>query len=204
MFKPNKKFLKFFKEFTPEEQQEWVEKQTEKVLRRLPTLRKKLSLYDDKSDELYMMEGSNLQLIKNVYQKSGYKSKQALNFVSELSIYGSTSIKKLIKQTTATRIESFLANIKAVGGAKEYEYAKSLLNQLTEKEKTRFVRSKYFFNNGDLSSENFVKFLNEYGVSVGVAKLEGFMLHIGKDINIDTTMYYGADTNIKLGRPKKK
>lgn len=204
MFKLDKKFIKAFKEFTPEKQIEWVEKQTEKVIKRLPTLREELKMYDDKSDELYTMQGEEIELIKNVYSQKGFGSKQAESFISELKTYGDKDIRSLVKTATTNRIESFLENIKRVGGEKEYIYAKELLDSLTSREKTMFTKSKYFFDNGNLASENFVKFLNENGVTVGIAKLEGFMLSIEKTLDIEDAMYYDEDTNIGLGRPKKK
>lgn len=203
---------KFFKDkniVSLEEQLKWIEKQTDKVIKRLPTLKKALKVYDDRSDELYNLDAEEIKLMSKVYKSSISKgevsgtTEVALDeFATNLSYYGDTNIEKLVEVATNTRINSFLENIKAVASEEEYAYVVGIINELTDSQKAKFTKSKYFFDNGNLSSDNFVKFLNEYGVSVGTAKLEGFLASIG--LEVQGRYYVKGETRIKLGRPKRK
>lgn len=195
---------KNFKILTPEEQMKWIEKQTEKVINRLPTLKRELAVFDDRSDELYNLTAEEIKLKSVVHssQIGGEDTSGLLEYVENLTAYGDVNIQTLVDLSTEKRIDSFLENIKQVGGIEEYEYVKKLLNQLTPYERAKFVKSKYFFDTGNLSSDDFVKFLEANEVSVGTAKLEGFMASIGK--KVDNGMYFDNNTRIKLGRPKKR
>ena len=126
-----------------------------------------------------------------------------INSSFNLIKYGNTSATQLLKVATEERIKSFLDNIEKVGGVEEKEYAKQLLDKLSDNQKAIFTKSKYFFDNGNNNSEDFVKFYNEYGVSVGVAKLEAFL--VSRRIKVNNAKFYEKGVNTsKLGRRKKK
>lgn len=196
-----------FKLLTLQEQMEWVEKQTKKVLARLPTLKKSLRVFDDRSSDIYNLTAEEIKLSSKVYStqiSEGTYGEGIENYIEQLQMYGSSKMSSLVKISREKRIASFLENIKSVGGEEEYKYAKKLLNSLTKAEQNEFVKSKYFFDTGNLSSDDFVKFINDFDVSVGTAKLESFMASIGK-LNKENARYFKkGETRIKLGRPKKR
>ena len=203
--------VKYFKPFnllSPEEQIKWIEKQTEKVLNRLPTLKERLTAFDDRSDELYNKTVEEIKLTSKVYTSQILDGDTDIggleNYIDQLTTYGNTNIKTLVKETTKTRLDNFLENILLTGSPEEYEYVKKLLSKMTNTEKNRFVKSKYFFDTGNLNSDDFVKFLEEFDVTVGTAKLESFLVSIGRKELIDNKFFIAGETRVKLGRPKKR
>lgn len=189
-----------------EKQIEWVEKHTEKVVKRLPTLKKHLTVYDDRSSELYNLSPEEIKLMSKVYTSSlerGEKMKGLNSFIAQLQTYTEDRLKVLRERFTTRRIDSFLDNVKQTGGEEEYEYAKSLLEWLTPQEKEQFTKSKYFFDTGNLASADFVKFLKENEITVGTAKLESFISGVLKK-DIETKYFIKGTTRIKLGRPRTR
>lgn len=198
-----KNLIKTLSSLSPKEQKEWVEKETKKVIKRLPTLKKRLTTYDDRSSELYNLTKEEIKLMSKVHISNGIGSAGYEEYVAQLEYYGETKIKELAQSITEQRINSFLENIKQVGGQQEYEYVKDLIDKMSKREKENFVKSKYFFDRGDLNSADFVKFIEENDVSVGTAKLESF-LNTKRKEKFDGKYYKQGETRQKLGRPRKK
>lgn len=198
--------LKEFKKLTKQEQVEWIETRTKKVISRLPELKQKLTVYDDKSDELYNLESADIQLMSKVHTsrlgKGGSGGTSLPDFLSQLERYSKTDIIQLEQETAQMRWESFLQNAKEnASGDGEKEYIDRLAENMSERDIINFTRSKLFFDKGDLNSADFVKFLEQYGIGVGTAKLETWQ----EQHNIGTDkQFWTADTSTKLGRHKKK
>ena len=195
-----------FEDFTrlnKRDKSKWINQQTRKIIKKLPTLKKYLTMYDDRSGELYTLSKEEIRLFSKVTRSDLEYQRINTPYIEDLIKYGNTSATQLLKVATEERIKSFLDNIEKVGGAEEKEYAKQLLDKLSENQKAIFTKSKYFFDNGNNNSEDFVKFLNENGVSVGIAKLEAFL--VSRKIKIDNAKFYEKGVNTsKLGRRKKK
>ena len=204
--KPKKIKIYSFEDFTrlnKRDKSKWINQQTRKIIKKLPTLKKYLTMYDDRSGELYTLSKEEIRLFSKVTRSDLEYQRINAPYIEDLIRYGNTSATQLLKVATEERIKSFLDNIEKVGGAEEKEYAKQLLDKLSDNQKAIFTKSKYFFDNGNNNSEDFVKFYNEHGVSVGIAKLEAFL--VSRKIKINNAKFYEKGVNTsKLGRRKKK
>ena len=181
----------------------WINQQTRKIIKKLPTLKKYLTMYDDRSGELYTLSKEEIRLFSKVTRSDLEYQRINAPYIEDLIRYGNTSATQLLKVATEERIKSFLDNIEKVGGTEEKEYAKQLLDKLSDNQKAIFTKSKYFFDNGNNNSEDFVKFYNEHGVTVGIAKLEAFL--VSRKIKVNNAKFYEKGVNTsKLGRRKKK
>ena len=181
----------------------WINQQTRKIIKKLPTLKKYLTMYDDRSGELYTLSKEEIRLFSKVTRSDLEYQRINATYIEDLIRYGNTSATQLLKVATEERIKSFLDNIEKVGGTEEKEYAKQLLDKLSDNQKAIFTKSKYFFDNGNNNSEDFVKFYNEHGVTVGIAKLEAFL--VSRKIKVNNAKFYEKGVNTsKLGRRKKK
>lgn len=193
------------KGMTPEQQIKEIERLTEEVIERLPDLKHKLTAFDDRSDELYNLTPEEIRLFSKTYTsdiESGYTSQGLGNFMQQLQRYGETPLEELELSVAMQRWQSFKENILQVGGESEYQYVLELESKIDKRVIVDFTRSKFFFDAGDLSSDNFVKFLNEHGVSVGLAKLETYLESRG--IKTDRKFFEEGVTRTKLGRPRKR
>lgn len=150
-----KKFnINSFLKLRPEEQAKSIEKQTAELLKRLPTIKKKLKMYGDTSDELYNLKEDEVALIGTTYAKAVRggeittpSSKKAYqNFIRNLRKYTRTDIGQLAKETADVRMESWLEHINEGSTDADSEYAKDLYNSMTEEEKLGFTRSRYFMD----------------------------------------------------------
>lgn len=150
-----KKFnIDAFMELTPEEQAKYIEKQTNELVKRLPTLKKKLSMYNDMSSEMYNLKQEEVELQGSVWsnairggQVTTPSSKMAYkHFVSNLMKYARTDISKLSSQASELRIDSWIEHINASSTESDKEYAQKLLDSMTDEEKMGFTRSKYFMD----------------------------------------------------------
>lgn len=196
--------VKSLKGLTPEQEVKELEKLTEKVLERLPELKHRLTAFDDRNDDLYNLTPEDIRLTSNTYIsdiRGNYSSEGLENWYKQLQIYGETNLDELEVAVADARWESFKENIKQVS-YEDYNYIIELEKKLDKKTIVEFTRSKFFFDGGDLSSEQFVKFMNEHNTSVGIAKLETFLE--SKGIETDKKFYETNVTRIKLGRPKKR
>ena len=150
-----KKFnINSFLKLSPEEQAKSIEKQTQDLLKRLPSLKKQLKMYGDTSDELYNLKEDELELIGSTYakavrggeittpsSKSAYRS-----FINNLRKYAKTDIRTLALQSAEQRMGSWIDHIEKASTDADKEYAQRMLDSMTEEEKLGFTRSKYFMD----------------------------------------------------------
>lgn len=150
-----KKFsLNNFLKLSAEEQAKSIERETKELLKRLPTLKNKLKMYGDTSDELYNLQQDEVELIGQTWARairSGEvtttSSKKAYsNFLRNLRKYSRTDIGQLARDTAQRRMDSWIDHIKEGSTDADSNYAEELLNSMTEEEKLGFTRSKYFMD----------------------------------------------------------
>lgn len=203
--------IKEFRGLSPKKRRRWVLSQTRKVLRRLPSLKKRLSLYDDTSTRIYNLDPETLtlwgEIIANKVSKRNITSSDISSissYLTELHSMADELLSKLDERYTNSRIEDFLENIKKVSSNEEYEYVKELIDNLSEKQKSEFVRSKQFYTQGDLASKNYVSFVNEYGISVGTAKLETWLEDYKNTKKVNEKRYREKRRSMKLGGKKHR
>ena len=143
-----------FLKLSPEEQSKSIERQTQELIKRLPTLKKQLKMYGDTSDELYNLKEDEVELIGSTYAKAVRggeittpSSKKAYrSFINNLRKYTRTDIGQLARETADVRMESWLEHINEGSTDADSEYAQELYNSMTEEEKLGFTRSKYFMD----------------------------------------------------------
>ena len=176
-----KKFnVNSFLKLSPEEQAKSIEKQTQELIKRLPTLKKQLKMYGDTSDELYNLEQDEVALIGQTYAKavrggeiSTPSSKSAYrNFINSLRKYTRTDIRTLAVQSAEQRMESWIGHIKSASFDADKEYAQRMYDNMTEEEKLGFTRSKYFM---DSSYMYFVTEVDGRQYSIQTLKLELYL-----------------------------
>ncbi|MBO7692508.1 MAG: hypothetical protein J6T10_07755 [Methanobrevibacter sp.] len=150
-----KKFnINSFLKLSAEEQAKSIEKQTQDLIKRLPSLKKQLMMYGDTSDELYNLKEDELELIGSTYakavrggeittpsSKSAYRS-----FINNLRKYAKTDIRTLALQSAEQRMGSWIDHIEKASTDADKEYAQRMLDSMTEEEKLGFTRSKYFMD----------------------------------------------------------
>ena len=207
-----------FNTLTPEEQIKWLERQTRLVIKRLPALKKKLSVYDDRSEELYNLSQEEIQLFTKSYteqissgsirvrtsigEQPSARTKALEKYTESLQKYGTKPMRELITESTKMRWDSFLDNVKQCSTTEfETQYLEELTNKMSDRDIYEFTKSKLFFDNGNPNSADFVKFTTEHGISVGLAKLEVFLEQKGYDTK---RVFYTEDTRVKLCRPAKR
>ena len=143
-----------FLKLSPEEQAKSIERQTKELIKRLPTLKKKLKMYGETSDELYNLSSDELDLMGTTYARairggeiSTPSSKKAYqNFIRNLRRYTRTDISQLAQETANKRMDSWIENIKSGSTDADYQYAQEMFNSLTDEEKQGFTRSKFFMD----------------------------------------------------------
>lgn len=146
--------IKYFLRLSPEQQAQYIERQTKEIIRRLPSLRKNLKMYNDTSTELYNLKEDELQLMGSTYARavrggeiSTPSSKMAYsNYISTLRKYSKISIKQLAQETAQERMKSWIDHVIEGSTDADSEYAQELLNSMTEEEKLGFTRSKFFMD----------------------------------------------------------
>ena len=200
-----------FEKFDIEKQAEIIERETKKLLKRLPSLKKNLSLYDDNTDELYNLTPDELSLYGETYarairggeittpsSKLGYQK-----FVKRLLNYNARSIKELALDYANKRMDSFMETIRNNGSLDEIQYAEQLYEEMTDEDKIAFTRSKYFLDTDNWGSEQFIQDFQDAEYSMMTLKLELFMMNKGYDTdNIYNQAYYGSDA--KTNRPSTR
>ena len=198
-----------FKDLDTDKQIQWLIKHSQKVIERLPQLKKELAVYDDKSNEMYNWDKSTIELFTNTYAIDlttgdiSSDNKSLTDFVEQLSKYSDKGIGQLRLEATSQRIDSFLQSIKDSGGSEEeLEYAKSLLDQMSDREKEAFTKSKLFWDKGDYGSEGVRTFMDLYDVTIGTANLENWCEQHG--ITTEQRYYEEGETAKTRGRHKKK
>ena len=192
---PKKNEFDFFK-LSAEEQAKQIEKETKKLLERLPELKKKLKMYNEVSSELYNLEPEEVELIGSSYAqavRSGEittpTSKQAYNkFIKDLRRYTRRSIADIAKEVAERRLDSWLDTIKEHASQAEIDYVTSLLNEMTDEQKQGFTRSQYFVDNVNwVSDSSFVIDTNEGEFSIQALELE---LYLESHTDISTRSVY--------------
>lgn len=198
-----------FKELDVDKQIQWLIEHSQKVIERLPILKKELAVYDDKSNEIYNMDKSSIELFTNTYSMDlatgdvSAENAELMNYVEQLANYGDKGIGELRLEATENRIESFLKSLEDSGASQEeIEYVKSLLDQMTDKQKEAFTKSKLFWDSGEYGSEGIRTFMDLYDVTPATANLENWCEQHG--ITTDRKYFVEGETSKKRGRHKKK
>ena len=181
--------LDFFK-LSAEEQAKAIEKETKKLLDRLPTLKKNLKMYGEVSDELYNLEPEEVEQIGSTYARavrggeiSTPSSQRAYQkFIKDLRRYTRPSIQEISKAVADKRMDSWMETIKSHGSLAEQEYAEKLIEQMDDEDKLAFTRSRYFLDTDNWNSQDtFVKEVGDEEYSIMTLKLELFMEGRNKD-----------------------
>ena len=173
---------RFFK-LSPEQQAIEIEKQTKKLIKRLPVLKKKLKMYGDTSDELYNLTSEEIDLMGSTYanavrggeittptSKQAYKS-----FIKNLRKYARTDLGQLARQSAEQRLDSWINHIKEGSNDSDRAYAQQMLDSMSEEEKLGFTRSKYFM---DSSYMYMITELDGVQYSIQTLKLELYLEEI--------------------------
>ena len=198
-----------FKDLDIDKQIQWLISHSKKVIERLPELKKELAVYDDKSNEIYNWDKSTIELFTNTYAidlttgEINGDNIQLQEFAEQLSKYGDNGIGELRLMATEQRIESFLESLEKSGASEEeIEYVKSLLNNMSDKQKEAFTKSKLFWDSGDYGSEGVSRFMDLYDITPATANLENWCEQHG--IETERKFFVEGDTAKKRGRHKKK
>ena len=189
-----------FLKLSPEQQAKEIEKATKELIKRLPTLKKQLKMYNEVSDELYNLSEEEVNLMGTTYAKavrggeiSTPSSKKAYqSFVRNLRKYTRTNMAELAQQTADARMESWIEHIKEGSTSGDAQYAQQLLDSMTEEEKLGFTRSKYFMDSSYMymiTEENGIEY------SIQTLKLELYLEEVrGKTTkHIYRTFVKGSD-----------
>ena len=115
-----------FEDFTrlnKRDKSKWINQQTRKIIKKLPTLKKYLTMYDDRSGEFYTLSKEEIRLISKVSRCDLSYNRINIPCIKDLLKYGNTSATQLLKVATEERIKSFLDNIEQVSGLEERKYA---------------------------------------------------------------------------------
>lgn len=180
----------------PEQQAKEIERETAKLIKRLPELKKKLKMHNEVSSELYNLTEEEVSTIGSTYAnavRSGEittpSSKQAYQkFVKSLRRYARHNINEIAQRITKNRLDSWLETIKNNGSQAEYDYAVELLGKMSEEEKQGFTRSSYFIDNVNwASTQTFVFNTQEGEYSLQVLGLENYLV---AHTQIDTNKIY--------------
>lgn len=190
----------------------WVDKQTNKVIGRLPELKKELALFDDRSNELYNIDPSELRLMSKVHREKilrGEYDSATESFISQIELYSENNFEQLREKLTNERIEDFLEYIPEMNGLgiydedgnelTEYDYVMELIEQMSPQDLYNFTRSKFFVQQGYPPSEGVIEFMDMYGVTPATANLENYARMKGYNVR---NIFTEQDTRNKRGRPK--
>lgn len=204
---------------TPEQQAEQIEKETQKLLNRLPKLKKNLKMYGETTSELYNLESDEVDQLAKAWTNAVRRgevttpsSKASYNkFVKDLMKYARPSLHDLAVKTAEQRLDSWLEHVRANGSLAEIEYAEDMISKMTDSQKIGFTTSQYFLDVENWSSQGFVREDeqgNEY--SIQTLKLELYLKTYGvngKNIYNDSVATDGMDKlrpAVRGGRVKKR
>lgn len=198
-----------FKDLDVDKQIQWLVEHSKRTIERLPELKKELSVYDDKSNELYNWDSGQIQLFTNSYaidlatgEISG-DNEALLEFAGQLSYYGDKGIGELRLEATEMRIDNFLESLEKAGASQdEIDYVEELLSKMSDKQKEAFTKSKLFWDSGEYGSEGIRVFMDLYDVTPATANLENWCEQHG--IETERKFYVEGETAKKRGRHKKK
>lgn len=184
---------------SPEEQAKVIEKETQRLLNQLPSLKKNLKMYNEVSDEMYNLTPDEITLQGEVWANAVRKgqittesSKQAYNkFIKNLTKYARPNIHQLAVETAEQRLDSWLDTLKNHASQAEVDYAEELISQMSENEKIGFTRSNYFLDNSNWNSkESYVKETSEGEYSMQTLELE---LYLEKNTDVNTRSIYNNE-----------
>ena len=173
-----------FLKLSAEEQAKAIERDTEKLIGRLPSLKKSLKMFNDTSDEMYNLSAEEVELQGMTYARAVRTGsittptgKQAYqNFVRNLRRYARTNIGDISKQVAMRRFDDWHQTIKDHASTDELEYANYLINQMTDEMKQGFTRSRYFIDNSNWNSkQSFVQETSDGDISIQTLELELFL-----------------------------
>ena len=200
-----------FLKLSPEKQAQEIEKQTQKLVERLPSLRKWLKMYNDNSSEMYNLKEDEVKLQGTIYARAVRggsittpSSKKAYsNFIKNLQKYTRTSISQLAYETARQRMESWLSNIESASTPEDIAYARELYNSMTEEEKLGFTRSQFFM---DSSYMYMVTEEDGKQYSIQTLKLELYLEEVRGHTtrHIYRTKVKGNEGKLRRYRRKKK
>ena len=181
-----------FLKLSPEEQAKSIERQTKELIKRLPTLKNKLKMYGETSDELYNLGSDEIELIGSTYARAirggnitTPSGKQAYaNFIKNLQKYARTDISQLAKETADQRMQSFIDHIvKNSHNDAEKLKAQQLYEMMSDSDKLGFTRSKLFLDVEDWGSDQFQLFIQKYDYSISFVKFQEYMKQKGHDVD---------------------
>lgn len=204
---------------SPEEQAKVIERETEKLINRLPSLKKKMQMYNDTTDEMYNLTPEEVKLEGDIYARAvrtgtittptGQKAYQ--NYIKNLMKYTRVNIGDIAKEVGGKRFESWWQTIKDYSSNEELEYVNYLVMQMSDDMKIAFTRSKYFYDNSNWNSkQTFIKEYDEGEISVQALELELFLqkyypqVHTRNIYNTQIATDGQVDKIRKGGRSKKK
>lgn len=194
---------------------EYIEKRVEILRKKLPSLKRRLTMSDDKSDDLYNYTLDELNFATERYVESLKEgeittktSKRAYsNFITQLSLYTSNPINSIASMYTSKRMSSWETHVRALGLSEDEEnYLDTLLDMMNERDKEAFVRSKYFLDVGKYTTQSaeFSQFTKEYGYNVVIIKLEIFLQNRGYDTEEIYKQIKGYSDNFKVKATRQK
>lgn len=181
----------FFK-LSVEEQAREIERQTKKLIARLPDLKKNLKMYGEVSDELYNLTEDEISTIGTTYAKavrggeiSTPSSKRAYQkFINDMRKYTRRSIRDIAVETAEKRMESFMENIRNNSkNPDEIAKAEELYALMNDSDKSGFTRSKLFLDVEDWGSDQFQKFIQNYEYSISFVKFQEYMAQRGYSVD---------------------
>jgi len=192
-----------FLKLSPEKQAQVIERETSKLIARLPSLKKQLQMYNETSDEMYNLTQQEVEFQGIRYAKavrggeiSTPASKQAYqNYIKNLMRYTRPNIGDIAKEVGEKRFESWWDTLKSHATDEDLAYANYLIMQMSEKDKLGFTRSKYFIDNANWNSKDtFQKSFDEGMISIQTLELE---LYVQKNCpHITTRNIYNEQISI--------
>lgn len=196
---------------SPEEQAKVIEKETARLISRLPSLKKNLQMYNEVSDEMYNLNAEEVDLQGRTWASAVRKgqittetSKGAYNkFIKNLHKYARPNIHQLALESATQRLDSWLDTLKQHASQAEVDYATELLNSMTDDQKIGFTRSNYFIDNSNWNSkESYVKDTSDGEFSMQTLELE---LYLQKNTDITTRNIYNSEvaTDGKLDKVRR-
>lgn len=181
----------FFK-LSVEEQAREIERQTKKLVARLPDLKKNLKMYGEVSDELYNLTEDEVSTIGTTYAKavrggeiSTPSSKRAYQkFINDMRKYTRRSIGEIANEVAEQRFNDWWQTIKDHSSTEELEYCNYLVMQMDDKMKRGFTTSRYFLENQNWNSqESFVKSVTDGDISMMTLELELYLEKNHPEVN---------------------
>ncbi len=189
----------------------WFDKRVSRLIENLSSIHDDIALYDDKGYELYNQPKETILAMAKAYREQLAKGGKGLkknnpftnafkDFIKEVRFLTQNKY-RLRAQITDIRMEKFAEYAKYKMSAEEWEEFNALLNLMSNKEKYKFTKSKYYFVYAGLPSEGLAEFEEIYGISLEHARLELFM---AKENGLDWEDTTYGKKRLELGFDKGK